>query len=46
MGLTNSAIMCDGPDSMWARYVNYAYGDEPLRSVYGESLDRLVKLKR
>ncbi|KAI9885710.1 MAG: hypothetical protein M1823_002475 [Watsoniomyces obsoletus] len=27
-------------------YVNYAFGDEPLEAVYGDSLERLIKLKR
>ncbi len=28
------------------RYVNYAHGDESLDAVYGDSLQRLIKLKR
>ena len=28
------------------RYINFAYGDEPLEEIYGESLPRLRELKR
>lgn len=28
------------------RYINYAYGDEPLETIYGHNVARLRQLKR
>ena len=41
-----SATTKDGTDKCCNSYINYAFGDEDLQTIYGDNVARLQRIKR